>query len=80
MAVVETASFTAAALRLHATQSGVSQRIAKLEHQLKVQLFLRTPPRRYGNASWQAVVSASFGNLGVAQRGRNRAWFICRRA
>ncbi|NBT72279.1 MAG: LysR family transcriptional regulator [Betaproteobacteria bacterium] len=43
MAVVETASFTAAALRLHATQSGVSQRIAKLEHQLKVQLFLRTP-------------------------------------
>ena len=42
IAVVETASFTTAAVRLHATQSGVSQQIAKLEEQLDVQLIDRT--------------------------------------
>ena len=37
----EERSFTAAALRVHATQSGVSQHVKQLESQLGVQLFLR---------------------------------------
>jgi len=42
VAVAETGSFTAAAARLHATQSTVSQRIARLEQQLERQLLERT--------------------------------------
>ncbi len=41
VAVYEERSFTAAALREHATQSGVSQHIRKLEHRAGVQLFHR---------------------------------------
>jgi LysR family transcriptional regulator, nitrogen assimilation regulatory protein len=41
VAVYEERSFTAAALREHATQSGVSQHIRKLEEGLGVQLFSR---------------------------------------
>jgi LysR family transcriptional regulator, nitrogen assimilation regulatory protein len=41
VAVYEERSFTAAALREHATQSGVSQHIRKLEEGLGVQLFTR---------------------------------------
>lgn len=42
IAVAESGSFTAAAARLHATQSTVSQRIARLEKQLDRQLLDRT--------------------------------------
>ncbi len=42
IAVAETGSFTWAAARLHATQSTVSQRISRLEHQLERQLLERT--------------------------------------
>jgi DNA-binding transcriptional LysR family regulator len=41
VAAFEECSFTAAAAREHATQSGVSQHIRKLEDRLGVQLFLR---------------------------------------
>jgi LysR family transcriptional regulator, nitrogen assimilation regulatory protein len=41
VAVYEERSFTAAALREHATQSGVSQHIRKLEQGLGIQLFTR---------------------------------------
>ncbi len=40
-AVYEERSFTAAAVRENATQSGVTQHVRKLEEQLKVTLFLR---------------------------------------
>jgi LysR family nitrogen assimilation transcriptional regulator len=40
-AVVEEGTFTAAAERLHATQSGVSQQVAKLERHLGVALLVR---------------------------------------
>ena len=41
VAVYEERSFTAAASREHATQSGVSQRIGKIEARFRVKLFLR---------------------------------------
>jgi LysR family nitrogen assimilation transcriptional regulator len=41
VAVYEERSFTAAAVREHATQSGVSQRIGKIEARCGVRLFLR---------------------------------------
>lgn len=41
VAVHEERSFTAAASREHATQSGVSQRIGKIEARFGVKLFLR---------------------------------------
>lgn len=43
VAVVETQSFTAAAARLNATQSGVSQQIARLERNLGIALLARSP-------------------------------------
>ncbi len=39
--VAQTSSFTKAASRLHVTQSALSQRIAKLENDLEVTLFIR---------------------------------------
>jgi LysR family nitrogen assimilation transcriptional regulator len=42
-AVVEEGGFTAAAARLHATQSGVSQQVARLERGLGVRLLVRGP-------------------------------------
>jgi DNA-binding transcriptional LysR family regulator len=45
VAVIEEESFTKAAERLNATQSGVSQQIAKLEGALDVVLLRRGPPR-----------------------------------
>jgi DNA-binding transcriptional LysR family regulator len=42
-AVVEEGGFTAAAARLHATQSGVSQQIARLERGLGIRLLVRSP-------------------------------------
>jgi LysR family nitrogen assimilation transcriptional regulator len=42
VAAYEERSFTAAAAREHATQSGVSQHVAKLERQFAVRLFERT--------------------------------------
>jgi LysR family nitrogen assimilation transcriptional regulator len=45
VAVYEERSFTAAAKRENATQSGVSQSIGKLEHALKVPLFSRSKGR-----------------------------------
>ncbi|MFJ8472184.1 LysR family transcriptional regulator [Kitasatospora sp. NPDC094011] len=41
-AVVDQGSFTAAAARLHVSQSGVSTQVAKLEHELDQQLFDRS--------------------------------------
>ena len=41
VAVVEEGSFTAAASRLHATQSGISAQIKLLEESLNAQLFDR---------------------------------------
>lgn len=43
VAVVETQSFTAAAARLNATQSGVSQQIARLERSFGIELIARSP-------------------------------------
>jgi len=40
-AVVEEGSFTAAAMRLNATQSGISQQVAKLERHLGIVLLMR---------------------------------------
>jgi len=54
VAVVEEGSFTAAATRMHATQSGVSAQIKLLEESLKAQLFER---------SVTGVVTTPAGNL-----------------
>src|ERR1700730_9619959 len=45
VAVYEERSFTAAAIREHATQSGVSQHIRKLEEGFRVKLFNREKGR-----------------------------------
>lgn len=42
-AVIEEGTFTAAATRLNATQSGISQQVAKLERYLGVRLIVREP-------------------------------------
>jgi len=78
-ALVEEGSFTAAADRLHATQSGVSQRIARLERVLGVTLFERgprgataTPAGRRLYARCNALlreVSAIESELGALGRG-----------
>ncbi len=60
VAVIEEGSFTKAAERLTATQSGVSQRIAKLEQSLDVVLLLRAPagvtPTLAGHALYRRCV------------------------
>jgi DNA-binding transcriptional LysR family regulator len=45
LAAAEAESFSAAARRLHLSQSAVSQQIHSLEHQLQVELFHRDGPR-----------------------------------
>lgn len=61
VAVIEEGSFTRAAERLAATQSGVSQRIAKLERSLDVALLLRAPagvmPTSAGQALYRKCVA-----------------------
>ena len=60
VAVYEERSFTAAALREHATQSGVSQHIRKLEEGLGVQLFSRdkgqVSPSPAGDSYYQRCI------------------------
>jgi LysR family transcriptional regulator, nitrogen assimilation regulatory protein len=60
VAVYEERSFTAAALREHATQSGVSQHIRKLEAGLGVQLFSRdkgqVSPSPAGDSYYQRCI------------------------
>lgn len=59
VAVYEELSFTAAAVREHATQSGVSQHIRKLEDRMGVQLFSRqrgVQPTPAGVAYYQRCV------------------------
>ncbi len=60
VAVIEEGSFTRAAGRLAATQSGVSQRIAKLERNLDV-VLLRAPagvmPTSAGQALYRKCVA-----------------------
>jgi LysR family transcriptional regulator, nitrogen assimilation regulatory protein len=61
VAVYEERSFTTAALREHATQSGVSQHIRKLEEALGVQLFSRdkgqVSPSPAGDSYYQHCIS-----------------------
>jgi DNA-binding transcriptional LysR family regulator len=45
VAVAEAGTFTAAAERVHVTQSAISMQIRQLEEETGVQLFLRTPKR-----------------------------------
>lgn len=45
VAVVELDGFNRAAVRLHRTQSTVSQQIRRLEQELGVALFVETPPQ-----------------------------------
>jgi LysR family transcriptional regulator, nitrogen assimilation regulatory protein len=60
VAVYEERSFTAAALREHATQSGVSQHVRKLEEGLGVQLFSRdkgqVSPSPAGDSYYQRCI------------------------
>lgn len=60
LAVYEEGSFTAAAAREHATQSGVTQHVQKLEEFLGVQLFVRrsgaTRPTSAADAYYRACV------------------------
>jgi len=57
VAVVEEGSFTAAAARMHATQSGISAQIKLLEESLKAQLFERSVsgvvPTKAGKLAYQ---------------------------
>src|SRR5689334_1814346 len=59
VAVVEEESFTRAAERLNATQSGVSQQIAKLERRLDVILLQRRPAGVRPTAAGQALYRRS---------------------
>src|ERR1041384_2585706 len=45
VAVAEAGTFTAAAERVHVTQSAISMQIRQLEEETGVQLFLRAPKR-----------------------------------
>lgn len=54
--VVEAGSFTAAAQRLHVSQSGVSAQVAKLEHELGQRLLERGPRSLSLTAAGQAVL------------------------
>lgn len=45
VAIAETHTFTAAALRLHITQAAISMQIRQLEREIGVPLFIRTPRR-----------------------------------
>jgi DNA-binding transcriptional LysR family regulator len=45
MAIAETGTFTAAALRVHITQAAISMQIRQLETELGVRLFVRAPRR-----------------------------------
>lgn len=60
VAVVEEGSFTAAASRLHATQSGISAQIKLLEESLNTQLFDRsvagTVPTTAGRVAYQCAL------------------------
>ena len=49
VAIAETGSFTAAANRVHRTQSAVSMQIKRLEELLGRELFSRAGPRRSGS-------------------------------
>ena len=55
VAVIEEGSFTQAAERLAATQSGVSQRVARLERSLDVVLLLRAPAGVTPTSAGQAL-------------------------
>lgn len=60
VAVYEERSFTAAAARENATQSGVTQHVRKLEDQFSLKLFLRGPtsvtPTPAGDAYYQSCI------------------------
>src|ERR687894_1716477 len=45
VAIAETRTFTAAALRVHVTQAAISMQIRQLEREIGIPLFLRTPRR-----------------------------------
>jgi DNA-binding transcriptional LysR family regulator len=63
VAVIEEESFTKAAERLNATQSGVSQQIAKLERALDVVLLQRRPAGVTPTPAGQALYRRSVGVL-----------------
>src|SRR4029079_17939695 len=62
IAVCEEGSFTRAAQRENATQSGISQHVAAVERSLKVKLFERTagggPPTQAGLRAYKRCVEA----------------------
>ena len=63
VAVIEEESFTKAAERLNATQSGVSQQVAKLERALDVVLLQRSPAGVRPTPAGQALYRRSVGVL-----------------
>ncbi|QIG42743.1 LysR family transcriptional regulator [Nocardioides anomalus] len=68
VAVVEDGSFTAAAQRLHVSQSGVSAQVAKLEHELGQRLLERGPRSLALTAAGEAVLPLARAVLeGVAE-------------
>ena len=56
VAVVDHGSFTRAAAALHVAQPSLSQAVAKLERELGVELFHRTPPRVAITAAGEALL------------------------
>lgn len=68
VAVIEEGSFTRAAERLAATQSGVSQRIARLERSLDVVLLLRAPAGVMPTSAGQALYRKCLAILDDAAR------------
>jgi len=68
VAVIEEGSFTKAAERLAATQSGISQRIAKLERSLDVVLLVRAPAGVTTTSAGQALYRKCVAILDEAAR------------
>jgi LysR family transcriptional regulator, nitrogen assimilation regulatory protein len=77
VAVYEERSFTAAALREHATQSGVSQHIRKLEAGLGVQLFSRdkgqVSPSPAGDSYYQRCIEVLRAHANATSAARSFA-------
>ncbi|GAB0105622.1 LysR family transcriptional regulator [Nocardia sp. JMUB6875] len=70
VAVAQELSFSRGAARVHVVQSAVSSGIAKLERELGVQLFDRTPPAVVLTPAGTALLAEANATLDAAQRAR----------
>jgi len=70
VAVYEEQSFTVAAERLHATQSGVSQHIRKLEQQFRIPLFMRSKGKVIATPAGESLYANAVHLLCLEEKAR----------